>query len=179
MSRSKGTRTKNDERRKSFWTYKMKSFSNFRTYTFPLSTLLFPVKNAKHHGVIFRVPPESPQISLRSLTQTSAIIQWKPIVLHNAFLRGIDVYRNLTKLSMSVAPTATSVKLSGLDVNHEYDAHIVLRTSAGTYKSNTLSFRTHTMENLTGISVSFGALSVSCFRIIIFSILHAFYFDTH
>ncbi|KAJ3316350.1 Chitin synthase, class 5 [Blyttiomyces sp. JEL0837] len=107
----------------------------------------------------FSHSPESPILSLRSVTQTSAIIQWHPLILHNADLRGIDIYRNEQKLSISVAANATSAKLSGLDVCHDYEVWINLRTSAGTFKSNSIKFKTHSLENLTGINVSFGALN--------------------
>jgi hypothetical protein len=103
--------------------------------------------------------PEPPTISLRSVTQTSAIIQWDSLVLHNADLRGIDIYRNGQKLSLNVAPNATSAKLSGLDVAHEYDVWMVVRTSAGQFTSNHVSVKTHSLDNLTGINVSFGALT--------------------
>jgi hypothetical protein len=46
--------------------------------------------------------------------------------------------------------------MTGLSIDTEYQVHIVLRTSAGTFESNALQVRTHTMENLTGINVSFG-----------------------
>ncbi|KAI9327638.1 BRCT domain-containing protein [Zopfochytrium polystomum] len=76
--------------------------------------------------------PEPPVISLRSLTQTSAIIQWKPLVLHNADLRGIDIYRNEQKLSSPSVPlTAQSAKLSGMDVSTEYKVQVVIRTFRG------------------------------------------------
>ncbi|KAI9324601.1 BRCT domain-containing protein [Zopfochytrium polystomum] len=104
--------------------------------------------------------PEPPVISLRSLTQTSAIIQWKPLVLHNADLRGIDIYRNEQKLSSPSVPLmAQSAKLSGMDVSTEYKVQVVIRTSAGAFRSNVISFKTHSLDNLTGICVSFGALS--------------------
>lgn len=107
----------------------------------------------------FSHPPLPPVLSLKSTTQTSAIIRWDPLVLHTATLRGIDIYRNTQKLNIQVPPTATSAKLSGLDVNQDYNIYISLRTSAGTFDSNHISFRTHTMDNLTGISVSFGAFT--------------------
>ncbi|KAI8615463.1 hypothetical protein BC830DRAFT_1122560 [Chytriomyces sp. MP71] len=103
--------------------------------------------------------PEPPRIALKSVTQTSAIITWQPLLLHSADLRGIDVYRNNEKLSLAVPLTSTSAKLSGLEVNHAYEIKIVARTSAGAFESNTLSVQTHTLENLTGINVSFGHLS--------------------
>ncbi|KAJ3067365.1 Chitin synthase, class 5, partial [Rhizoclosmatium hyalinum] len=107
----------------------------------------------------FSKHPEPPVISLKSVTQTSAIITWKPLVLHSAGLKGIDVYRNGQKISLQVPLTALSAKLSGLEVNHPYTLHIVLRTTAGPFPSNTLSFQTHTLENLTGLNISFGPLA--------------------
>ncbi|KAJ3102127.1 Chitin synthase, class 5 [Phlyctochytrium planicorne] len=107
----------------------------------------------------FSRKPESPILSLRSVTQTSATIQWKPLVLHAADVRGIDVYRNSQKLSLPINPTATTAKLSGLDVNHDYEVWIVVRTSAGSFTSNHINLKTHSLDNLTGINVSFGALS--------------------
>lgn len=93
------------------------------------------------------------------MTQTSVTIQWPPINLYTADLRGIDVYRNSQKLSTVISPTATSVKLSGLDVNHDYEIYLAIRTSAGTFTSNSVRVKTHTMENLTGIHVAFGKFS--------------------
>lgn len=48
--------------------------------------------------------------------------------------------------------------MSGLSLNTEYSFFLVLRTSGGTYTSNTLTVKTHTMENLTGITVTPGVL---------------------
>ncbi|KAJ3017923.1 UNVERIFIED_CONTAM: Chitin synthase, class 5 [Siphonaria sp. JEL0065] len=107
----------------------------------------------------FSKTPEPPLITLKSVTQTSAIISWKPLILNSTTLKGIDVYRNNVKLSLHVPLTALSCKLSGLDVNHDYAVHLVLRTTAGTFESNELTFKTHTLENLTGINVSFGHLT--------------------
>lgn len=50
----------------------------------------------------------------------------------------------------------TSTKLSGLDVQTEYHFHLVLRTTAGTYSSNTIHVKTHAMSDTSGISVCFG-----------------------
>ncbi|KAI8818711.1 BRCT domain-containing protein [Fimicolochytrium jonesii] len=107
----------------------------------------------------FSQPPKEPILSLKSITQTSAIIHWEPLVLHAADLRGIDVYRNGQRLNITVAPNATSAKLSGLDVNHEYEVWIDVRTSAGVLQSNKIRITTHAMENLTGINVSFGTFT--------------------
>ncbi len=98
----------------------------------------------------------TPEISLKSITQTSAVIKWEPLVLHSADLRGIDVYRNGLKLGQSPPANATSVKLSGLDVSHDYEVWIVVRTSAGSFSSNKLHITTHTLDNLSGLMPTFG-----------------------
>jgi hypothetical protein len=51
-----------------------------------------------------------------------------------------------------------STKISGLAVDTEYSFHLVLRTSGGTYSSNTLTVRTQKMTDLTGITVTPGVL---------------------
>jgi NAD-dependent DNA ligase len=43
-----------------------------------------------------------------------------------------------------------------LDVDHEFEFHVVIKTTAGEYRSNKVTARTHKMENLTGIRVAFG-----------------------
>lgn len=48
------------------------------------------------------------------------------------------------------------IKLSGLDVDHEFEFHVVIKTTAGEYRSNRITARTHKMDNLTGIRVAFG-----------------------
>jgi chitin biosynthesis protein CHS5 len=53
-----------------------------------------------------------------------------------------------------------STKISGLAVDTEYSFHLVLRTSGGTYSSNTLTVRTQKMTDLTGITVTPGVLPV-------------------
>ena len=52
--------------------------------------------------------------------------------------------------------TNTSTKLSGLQLDTEYTFQLVLRTTAGTFPSNVLHVRTHTMTDTSGISVCFG-----------------------
>lgn len=52
-----------------------------------------------------------------------------------------------------------STKISGLAVDTEYSFHLVLRTSGGTYSSNTLTVRTQKMTDLTGITVTPGVLA--------------------
>lgn len=51
-----------------------------------------------------------------------------------------------------------STKISGLAINTEYSFYLILKTSGGTYSSNTLTVKTHEMTNLTGITVTPGVL---------------------
>jgi hypothetical protein len=41
-------------------------------------------------------------------------------------------------------------------MDHEYEFHINIKTTAGQYESNRTIARTHKMDNLTGIRVAFG-----------------------
>ncbi|KAJ8487763.1 hypothetical protein ONZ45_g14206 [Pleurotus djamor] len=101
--------------------------------------------------------PEPPQLQLRNVTQTSVTLQWPPIVLAKAKLRSLDIYRNEQRLAAIPSPaTNTSTKLSGLELNTDYSFRLVLRTTAGTYSSNVLRVRTHTMTDTSGIRVCFG-----------------------
>ena len=52
----------------------------------------------------------------------------------------------------------SSTKISGLQPDTAYSFYLVLRSSGGTYTSNTLSVKTHSMNNLTGITVTPGVL---------------------
>lgn len=52
----------------------------------------------------------------------------------------------------------TSTKISGLAVDTEYNFHLVLKTSAGTYSSERLTVRTHKMTDLSGITVTPGIM---------------------
>lgn len=84
-------------------------------------------------------------------------LEWSPIKLANAKLRSLDLYRNGERLSAVPSPmTNTSTKHSGMDINTEYSFQLILRTTAGTFPSNVLRVRTHTMSDTSGICVCFG-----------------------
>ncbi|KAI9491847.1 BRCT domain-containing protein [Zychaea mexicana] len=102
------------------------------------------------------VEPENPVLRVRNITQTSLTLEWDPLQLHTSRLRSLDIYKNDTKLAQHVPNDTNYIKLSGLDVDHEYEFHIVIKTTAGQFESNRVQARTHKMENLTGISVAFG-----------------------
>jgi hypothetical protein len=44
-------------------------------------------------------------------------------------------------------------------MNHDYQIWVVLRTSAGSFTSNKLFVRTHSIDNLTGLNPTFGQFS--------------------
>ena len=103
--------------------------------------------------------PTTPVLRLRNATQTSLVLEWDPIQLATTTLRSLSLYRNGSKAGNIPRPLdMTSTKISGLAVDTEYSFYMVLRTSGGTYTSNTLDVRTHDMNNLTGITVTAGVL---------------------
>jgi len=101
--------------------------------------------------------PENPKLELRNVTQTSVTLEWPTVKLATAKLRSLDIYRNGQRLAAIPSPlTNNSTKLSGLELNTEYSFQLVLRTTAGTFPSNLIRVRTHTMTDTSGISVCFG-----------------------
>jgi chitin biosynthesis protein CHS5 len=110
----------------------------------------------KKYGLAAPVPPN---LRLRGATQTSLVLEWDPIQLATSSLRSLSLYRNNSKAGNIPRPLEMfSTKISGLAVDTEYSFHLVLRTSGGTYASNTLTVRTHKMTDLTGIVVTPGVL---------------------
>ncbi|GAV99624.1 chitin biosynthesis protein [Lentinula edodes] len=101
--------------------------------------------------------PEAPKLQLRNVTQTSVTLEWPSISLATAKLRSLDIYRNGQRLAAIPSPmTNTSTKLSGLDMQTEYSFQLILRTTSGTFPSNVIRVRTHSIEDTSGISVCFG-----------------------
>ncbi|KAF8484199.1 hypothetical protein JB92DRAFT_3030703 [Gautieria morchelliformis] len=101
--------------------------------------------------------PQSPQLILRNVTQTSVTLEWPALQLATAKLRSLDIYKNGQRLATIPSPLQnTSTKLSGLEVHTEYSFQLVLRTTAGTYPSNIIRLHTHTITDTSGISVCFG-----------------------
>jgi hypothetical protein len=96
-----------------------------------------------------------PQV--RNVTQTSVTLEWEPIKLATAKLRSLDIHRNGERLSAVPAPlTNTSTKHSGMEIYAEYTFQLILRTTAGTFPSNLIRVRTHTMKDTSGVCVCFG-----------------------
>ncbi|VDB99544.1 unnamed protein product [Peniophora sp. CBMAI 1063] len=106
--------------------------------------------------------PKPPELTLRNVTQTSVALEWPPLQLATASLRSLDIYRNGVRLAPIPSPlTNTTTKLSGLELDTEYTFRLVLRTTAGTFPSNVVRARTHTMADTSGISVCFGTVEDS------------------
>ncbi|KAJ1955675.1 hypothetical protein IWQ62_005479 [Dispira parvispora] len=100
--------------------------------------------------------PQPPRLKVRSATQTAITLEWDPLELASADLHRLVLYRDDVKSSLQIPTDQTLVKVSGLDVNHEYTFKLVMKTSAGSYTSQVLKAKTHALDNLTGIHVAFG-----------------------
>ena len=103
--------------------------------------------------------PATPELRLRNVTQTSIVLEWDPIDLQTTTLRSLALYRNGQKAGNIPKPfDMHSTKISGLQLEAEYSFYLVLRTSGGTFTSNNLVVKTHSMANLTGITITPGVL---------------------
>ncbi|KAK7536397.1 uncharacterized protein J3D65DRAFT_416862 [Phyllosticta citribraziliensis] len=103
--------------------------------------------------------PSAPVLRCRNTTQTSVVLEWDPIELATAELRSLSLYRNGSKAGSIPRPLEQHcTKISGLALDTEYQFHLVLRTSAGTYSSERLVVRTHKMTELGGITVTPGLM---------------------
>ncbi|KAK6214380.1 hypothetical protein LQW54_004429 [Pestalotiopsis sp. IQ-011] len=103
--------------------------------------------------------PSVPVLRCRNATQTSVVLEWDPIELATADLISLSLYRNGQKAGNIPRPLHMhSTKISGLAVDTEYWFHLVLRTSAGTYRSEEVVVKTHKMTDLSGITITTGIL---------------------
>ncbi|KAF2791416.1 hypothetical protein K505DRAFT_280752 [Melanomma pulvis-pyrius CBS 109.77] len=101
--------------------------------------------------------PTAPILRCRNATQTSVVLEWDPIDIATAELRGLTLYRNGSKAGTIPKPTEVhSTKLSGLAVDTEYVFHLILKTSAGIFSSEKLKVQTHKMTDLSGITITPG-----------------------
>ncbi len=113
-----------------------------------------------------RHEPEPPRLHVKHVTQTSVLLEWEPLILHKAKLKGLDVYRiyhegdNLSQHVQHAPLDNNFIKLSGLELDHDYEFYITIKTTAGTLTSNKINIKTHTLENLNGINVCFGTLNI-------------------
>ncbi|ODN94756.1 hypothetical protein L198_04900 [Cryptococcus wingfieldii CBS 7118] len=111
----------------------------------------------------FTVPPTAPTLRLRNVTQTNVCVEWDNINVGSAEFRGLEMLRNGQRWGrvggdsgLGGKKEKTEWKTGGLQSGEEYTFQLVLKTTAGTYSSNLIRTRTHTMDNLTGLLVCFG-----------------------
>lgn len=97
--------------------------------------------------------PSTPELSIRNTTQTSVVLEWNLLDLATADMRSLSLYKNGSKLGKIPNATTTTTKLSGLALDTEYTFQLVLKTTAGTFKSPNLKVKTHKMTNLTGLNI--------------------------
>jgi hypothetical protein len=86
-------------------------------------------------------------------------LEWDPIELATADLISLSLYRNGQKAGNIPRPLHMhSTKISGLAVDNEYSFYLILRTSAGTFRSEEVVVKTHKMTDLSGITITTGIL---------------------
>ena len=102
----------------------------------------------------------APVLRLRNVTQTTLTLEWDPLQLANADLHSLDIVRNGQRIAKVPRPlNTTSTKLSGLSMDTDYTIQLVLYTSAGTFVSDELQARTHTIADTSGIHVCLGSFN--------------------
>ncbi|KAL7421155.1 Chitin synthase, class 5 [Cryptotrichosporon argae] len=108
--------------------------------------------------------PSAPALQLRNVTQTSVCVEWDRLALGNAGFRALELYKNgqrWGRVGGDVGGKAEKRewKTGGLQSGDEYTFQLVLKTTAGTFPSNLIRVRTHTMDNLTGLYIAFGPVT--------------------
>lgn len=112
----------------------------------------------------FSIPPKVPVVRLRNVTQTNVTVEWDRIDVGSAEFRGLEMHRNGQRWGRvggeygGGIQEKTEWKTGGLQSGEEYTFQLVLKTTAGTYPSNIIRVRTHTMDNLTGLLICFGPM---------------------
>lgn len=103
--------------------------------------------------------PSPPSLRLRNVTQTSVTLEWDRLDLATSKLLSLTIWRNGQRLAAIPNPlNNTSTKLSGLDVDANYSFHLILKTTAGSFASQTIRTRTLTLSDTSGIAVCFGTI---------------------
>ncbi|WWC72104.1 uncharacterized protein I206_106064 [Kwoniella pini CBS 10737] len=112
----------------------------------------------------FTTSPSKPILKLRNVTQTSVCVEWEKLEIGSANWRGLEMYRNGQRWGRVGGDFGQGKKekrewkTGGLQSGEEYTFQLVLKTTAGTYPSNLIRVRTHTMDNLTGLLPHFGPI---------------------
>ncbi|KNZ52091.1 hypothetical protein VP01_36g15 [Puccinia sorghi] len=104
--------------------------------------------------------PQPPNLRLRSITQTSATLEWDELQLAQCKLLSLSIWKNGQRLGTLPNPlNNTSTKLSGLDLDSEYTFHLVMKTTGGSFHSPQIKVKTHSLHDTSGIHVCFGVIS--------------------
>lgn len=105
------------------------------------------------------VSPKAPALRVRNVTETSAVLEWDLIQVATAEVISLTLYKNGTRFGIIPSPlTRTAIKLSGLAIDTTYTFYLILATTAGTYRSEELTVKTHKMTDLTGITLCIGTI---------------------
>lgn len=101
--------------------------------------------------------PQAPVLKVKNITQTSAVLEWEPIELGSSQIKALTLYKNGLKLGRVPNPLVNkTTKLSGLQLNTEYEFKLRMETTAGVFFSDPLKITTHKMTDLSGITVCIG-----------------------
>ncbi|ORX35383.1 hypothetical protein BD324DRAFT_652515 [Kockovaella imperatae] len=110
----------------------------------------------------FTKPPRKPVLRLRNVTQTTVSLEWDKIDVGSADFRGLEMYKNGQRWGRVGGDYGKREKrewkTGGLQSAEEYTFQLVLKTTAGTHLSEVVRVKTHTMDNLTGLYIHFGAI---------------------
>ncbi|KAH9462969.1 hypothetical protein MJO28_008901 [Puccinia striiformis f. sp. tritici] len=103
--------------------------------------------------------PQAPKLRLRSITQTSVTLEWDKLELAQCKLLSLSIWKNGQRLGTLPNPlTNTSTKLSGLDLDSEYTFNLVMKTTGGSFNSQHIKVKTHSLNDTSGINVCFGVI---------------------
>jgi hypothetical protein len=111
----------------------------------------------------YTLPPSAPKLKVRSVTQTSVVLDWDRLSIGSADFRALEMWKNGQRLGRvggeyGKGKEKREWKTGGLQVGEEFSFHLVLKTTAGTLTSNKIKVKTHTMDNLTGLNIYFGPI---------------------
>ncbi|MBW0500147.1 hypothetical protein O181_039862 [Austropuccinia psidii MF-1] len=103
--------------------------------------------------------PQQPNLRLRSVTQTSVTLEWDKLDLAQCKLLSLSIWKNGQRLGAIPNPTNNfSTKLSGLDLDTEYNFHLLMKTTGGSFSSKKITVKTHSLNDTSGINVCFGVV---------------------
>lgn len=101
--------------------------------------------------------PQAPVLKVKNVTQTSCVLEWDQLDLGTATLKNLVLFKDGKKLGSIPQPlTNRTTKLSGLPINKQFKFQLRLDSTAGVFLSEEIEVTTHTMTDLSGITVCLG-----------------------